>query len=99
MFARCPNLCREVKNLEEQDEKIGIVIRIHSNYYYVDCEDIVWECMLRNKLKKEGVEPKVGDKVAISEFKIVTEDDVLKNHCAVITKILARKISVRIVAG
>jgi ribosome biogenesis GTPase len=47
--------------------------------------------MLRNKLKKEGVEPKVGDKVAISEFKIVTEDDVLKNHCAVITKILARK--------
>lgn len=47
--------------------------------------------MLRNKRKKEGVEPKVGDKVVISEFKIVTEYDIIKNHSAVITQILARK--------
>lgn len=47
--------------------------------------------MLRNKRKKEGVEPKVGDKVTITEFKIVTEDDLIKNYAAVITSILPRK--------
>ena len=60
-----------------EEEKVGTVVRIHSNYYYIDCENIIWECMLRNKRKKEGIEPKVGDRVVISEFKIVTEDDII----------------------
>lgn len=74
-----------------EEEKVGTVVRIHSNYYYIDCENIIWECMLRNKRKKEGVEPKVGDRVVISEFKIVTEDDIIKNYSAVITQIIPRK--------
>ncbi|RYX92088.1 ribosome small subunit-dependent GTPase A, partial [bacterium] len=80
-----------LKKLEEIQEKTGIVTRIHSNYYYVDdYENTIWECMLRSRLKKEGVEPKVGDKVDISEFKIVTEDDVVKNYSAVINSIRPR---------
>lgn len=80
-----------LKKLEELQEKTGIVTRIHSNYYYVDDYDnTIWECMLRSRLKKEGVEPKVGDKVDISEFKIVTEDDVIKNYSAVINNIQPR---------
>ncbi len=47
--------------------------------------------MLRSRLKKEGVDPKVGDKVSISEFKIITEDDLIKNYAAVITDIYPRK--------
>lgn len=85
-----------LEEVEEQQQQIeskdGIVIRIHSNYYYVDdYQDTIWECMLRSRLKKEGVEPKVGDKVSISEFKIVTEDDVIKNYTAVIGDIHPRK--------
>lgn len=63
--------------------KSGTVIRIHSNFYYVDFMNLSWECMLRNKLKKEGLEPKVGDKVIIDEL----NDE---NNTAVITKILPR---------
>jgi ribosome biogenesis GTPase len=40
--------------------------------------------MLRNKLKKEGIEPKVGDKVTIGELNS-------ENYTAVITTILPRK--------
>ncbi len=76
--------------LEDKDSCLGIVIRIHSNYYYVDYNNEIWECMLRSKLKKEGTEPKVGDKVLIDEFKIVTKDDVISIHSAVITSILTR---------
>jgi ribosome biogenesis GTPase len=68
---------------EEQVNNTGIVVRIHSNYYYVDFENRDWECMLRNKLKKEGVEPKVGDKVTIGELNP-------ENFTAVITTILPR---------
>jgi len=59
------------------------VIKIHSNYYYVGLDNIVLECMLRNKLKKEGFEVKVGDKVLIDEIN-------LENNTAVIIEILPR---------
>ncbi len=71
-------------SLEEQVNNIGIVVRIHSNYFYVAFENITWECMLRNKLKKEGVEPKVGDRVAIAQLNT-------GNNTAVITSILPRR--------
>lgn len=70
-------------NLEEKLYKTGIVIRIHSNYYYVEFNDTLWECMLRNKLKKEGIEPKVGDKVNIDQLNN-------ENSTAVITAIFPR---------
>lgn len=65
-------------------DKEGTIVRIHSNYYYVECDSFIWECMLRNKIKKAGIEPKVGDKVIIDEKKADTKT-------AVITEILQRE--------
>lgn len=62
----------------------GTITRIHSNYYYVECNSRLWECMLRNKIKKSGIDPKVGDKVIIEEKK----DD---TTTAVITEVLKRQ--------
>src|SRR5690606_10736909 len=65
-------------------ENQGIVVKIHSNYYYVEFDEKNWECMLRNKLKKEGIEPKVGDRVLIDQLNP-------ENNTAVIISIAERK--------
>ncbi|MEK7435062.1 MAG: ribosome small subunit-dependent GTPase A [Cyanobacteriota bacterium] len=65
-------------------EKYGTITKIHSNYYYVDFDNINWECMLRNKIKKEGKGPKVGDKVTIEALNY-------ENNTCAISSILDRK--------
>ena len=47
---------------------IGKIIKIHSDFYYVNSEDKVIECKVREKLKKEKAEILVGDLVHIEEF-------------------------------
>ncbi|OGH99035.1 MAG: ribosome small subunit-dependent GTPase A [Candidatus Melainabacteria bacterium GWF2_32_7] len=63
---------------------IGDIIKIHSNFYYVRSDDIVFECKLREKLKKEKAEVFVGDSVRLTE---VNTD----SNQAAITEILERK--------
>ncbi|MFN8672446.1 MAG: ribosome small subunit-dependent GTPase A [Candidatus Sericytochromatia bacterium] len=62
----------------------GLITKIHSNYYYVYFDNITWECMLRNKIKKEGVDPKVGDKVLIESLNT-------ENNTAAIASVFERK--------
>ena len=71
---------------KEEVNNIVTVTKIHSNYYYVVLNNIVLECMLRNKLKKEGIDVKVGDKVLIDEVNH-------ENNTAVITEVLPRRNS------
>jgi ribosome biogenesis GTPase len=44
---------------------IGRVRKYHSNFYYVEAEGVLYECMLRGLLKKEGIEVLVGDQVRL----------------------------------
>lgn len=69
---------------ENSENIFGTIVRIHSNYYYVDDSANVWECMLRSKLKKSGIEPKTGDKVTIDQLNY-------DNTTAVITSVSTRK--------
>lgn len=43
----------------------GQVRKYHSNFYYVDVEGELYECMLRALIKKEGTEVLVGDQVML----------------------------------
>lgn len=47
---------------------IGKIIKIHSDFYYVYCENTIFECKIREKLKKEKIEIFVGDTVKIEEM-------------------------------
>lgn len=44
----------------------GIVIKAISGFYYVNCENTVYECKARGNFRKAEVSPLVGDKVEIS---------------------------------
>lgn len=46
---------------------IGRVIKIHSNFYYVNVENMAFECKIREKLKKEKKDVLVGDLVKIEK--------------------------------
>jgi ribosome biogenesis GTPase len=43
----------------------GRLLKYHSNFYYVEAEGTLYECMLRGLIKKEGTEPLVGDRVVL----------------------------------
>ncbi len=60
------------------------VIKIHSDFYYVLSEDEIFECKLREKLKKEKREVFVGDYVRLEEINS-------KSGQAVISEVLERK--------
>lgn len=45
----------------------GVVVKIHSNFYYVRSEKLLFECKIREKLKKQKQDVFVGDKVLIEE--------------------------------
>lgn len=64
----------------------GLVIKKHSNFYYVrlDEKDLILECNLRERLKKEDQEVVVGDYVELGK---INED----SNQAVITQIFDRK--------
>jgi ribosome biogenesis GTPase len=63
----------------------GFLVKKHSNFYYVKNNlNVLYECMLRERLKKEDVEVLVGDIVAIDEVNEETRQ-------AVITRIYPRK--------
>ncbi|MEI8388984.1 MAG: ribosome small subunit-dependent GTPase A [bacterium] len=46
---------------------IGKVIKIHSDFYYVNLNNNILECKIREKLKKEKIEIFVGDLVKIEK--------------------------------
>jgi len=63
---------------------IGKIIKIHSNFYFAQIEDKIFECKIREKLKKEKINLCVGDLVKLEEV----------NHNstqAVISELLERK--------
>lgn len=64
----------------------GIVVKIHSNYYYVVRENVVIECFLRGKFKKQKIQPMVGDLVSFS---------LTGEKSGVIEKILPRESELR----
>lgn len=62
----------------------GQVLRIHSDFYYVNSEKKIYECKVREVLKKQKEKVLVGDFVQCGEINPV-------RHTAVIEKILPRK--------
>ncbi len=44
----------------------GIILKAISGFYYVSCDDAVYECKSRGIMRKDGVNPTVGDNAAIS---------------------------------
>lgn len=62
----------------------GDIIKIHSDFYYARVGNSIFECKIREKLKKEKIEVAVGDK---AEINIVSEEE----NQAVIVDIVKRK--------
>ena len=67
-----------------KNKKIGTVISIKANYYFVQYEEDIFICSIRAMLKKEQKEIKVGDLVVI-------EESSLNDKTAVIDDVLLRK--------
>ncbi len=49
---------------------VGKIIKAISGFYYIECENIVYECRAKGILKKKNVSPLVGD---FAEFNIISE--------------------------
>jgi len=62
---------------------IGKIIKIHSDFYYVCIENKIFECKIREKLKKEKTEIFVGDLVRI-------ETEISNINQAAIVEVLPR---------
>ncbi|HSA07460.1 MAG TPA: ribosome small subunit-dependent GTPase A [Candidatus Gastranaerophilales bacterium] len=62
----------------------GKIVKIHSDFIYVKSADIVYECKIRERLKKEKTEIFTGDNVRIEEINSVTNQ-------AVVVEALERK--------
>lgn len=65
----------------------GTVRKYHSNFYYVEAEGVLYECMLRALIKKEGSEVLVGDHVELDSIDAVSKT-------GRIAKVLPRKNSI-----
>lgn len=65
----------------------GRLRKYHSNFYYVEAEGVLYECALRGLIKKEGVEPLVGDFVELDSIQ-------LQSRNARINRVLPRKNSI-----
>jgi ribosome biogenesis GTPase len=46
-------------------QRVGRLLKYHSNFYYVEADGVLYECALRGLLKKEGLDVLVGDFVAL----------------------------------
>ena len=64
----------------------GKVIKIFSDFYYVQVDKILVECKLRENLKKSGIQILVGDNVKIEDFNE-------KSNQAALSELLERKNS------
>lgn len=62
----------------------GRLRKYHSNFYYVEAEGVQYECSLRGLIKKEGIEPLVGDFVELDSVQ-------LGSKTARINRVLERK--------
>lgn len=62
---------------------IGVVVKIHSNFYYSKSNDFIFECKIREKLKRGKQEVCVGDSVLLEEID-------KESNQAVIVEILKR---------
>lgn len=62
----------------------GQIYKIHSDFYYVNFENEIYECKIREILKKQKIKILVGDFVQCGEIN-------LAKHTAVIEKVLPRK--------
>ena len=49
-------------------ERLGRLLKYHSNFYYVESEGVLYECALRGLLKKEGQDVLVGDFVVLDSL-------------------------------
>ena len=45
---------------------LGTIVKAISGFYYVKCDDTVYECKARGSFRKEGITPVVGDLAEIS---------------------------------
>lgn len=61
---------------------VGVITKALSGFYYVACEDKIYECKARGSFRKSGISPLVGDRV---EFEIADETS------GVVDKVLPRK--------
>ena len=74
----------DVKGQREKENLKGQVLKIHSDFYYVNFEKEIYECKMREVLKKQKEKILVGDFVQCGE---INEN----RHTGVIEKILPRK--------
>jgi ribosome biogenesis GTPase len=49
-------------------ERIGRLLKYHSNFYYVEAGEVLYECALRGLIKKEGLDVLVGDFVVLDSI-------------------------------
>lgn len=56
--------------MSEPSLPTGRLLKRHSQFYYVEFEGIVYECMGRGNLKKAGLEPTVGDFVTLDSIEV-----------------------------
>lgn len=69
----------------EKNNLIGNIIKIHSDFHYIKMPDgIVFECKLREKIKKKKMDVFVGDRVRLEEVNFDSKQ-------AAIAEILKRK--------
>ena len=68
---------------DNQDLK-GRVLKYHSNFFYVEADGVLYECMRRAVIKKEGTEILVGDYVSLDSVD-------MSRKTARIAKVLPRK--------
>lgn len=69
----------------------GTIIKGIAGFYYVEANQIVYECKARGKLRKDAIIPLIGDRVVITLTP--SEDSRDKYPTAVIEEILVRKNS------
>lgn len=52
-------------SLENVNRLTGVLIRVTGGFYYVDCNDEIFECKARGVFRKQGNNPAVGDRVEV----------------------------------
>ena len=65
---------------------IGKIVKGIGGFYYVDADDVIYECKARGNFRKQKITPLIGDNVEIS----INEDNCAENR---IEKIFERKNS------
>ena len=58
---------------------VGTIVKALSGFYYVECEDITYECKARGNFRKTGISPLVGDRVDFEKSGIIDKIQPRKN--------------------